>query len=255
LSRFIPESPRFLLHEGKVEQARRTLTKFNIELVPALEPQSDISGHVTEFKELFRKPFQALTLTVCLYGLAWGLVNWGFITWLPTELRDYLHMDGHIANALLAKSALFAVPACVVVAWLYGFWSSRKTMILFALGTAATLASFSSIKVNTSPNYVCALTVLLLISLSGMIAMLSPYSAELYPTKLRATGTGIAGSSSKAGGIIGPSMVAYILGAFPGLTIPALLLTAPLLLSAGALWFKGRETSGKRLEDLQIPTP
>jgi putative MFS transporter len=35
LNRFIPESPRFLLHEGRVEEAQRNLAPFNIQLVPS----------------------------------------------------------------------------------------------------------------------------------------------------------------------------------------------------------------------------
>lgn len=252
LSRFIPESPRFLLHEGRVEEAKHNLAKFGIKLVPTLgEAQPSVASHATEFKQLFRRPYVVLTLTVCFYGVAWGLVNWGFLTWLPSILRDFLHMDGKIANRLLAKSALFAAPGCVLVAWLYGFWSSKRTMILFAVGTAAVLAGFAAFKPGASPALFSLMTVLLLIGLSGMIAMLSPYSVELYPTKLRASGGGVTASSSKVGGVVGPSAVALIMTAFPGLAIPALVLAAPLLLAAGVLWMNGKETSGKRLEELQ----
>jgi putative MFS transporter len=252
LSRFIPESPRFLLHEGKVDQARRTLAKFEIELVriPANQPREPVD-HATSFKVLFRRPYALMTCTVCLYGIAWGLVNWGFLTWLPTVLRDYLHLDGHIANRLLAKSALFSIPGCVLVAWLYGFWSSKKTMVIFALGTAAVLVAYATITPSSSMQHFSLLTILLLTGLSGMIAMLSPYSAELYPTKLRATGTGVTASSSKAGGVVGPKAVAFILVTFPGLAVPSLLLAGPLVLAAVALWLVGQETSGKRLEDIQ----
>jgi putative MFS transporter len=86
-----------------------------------------------------------------------------------------------------------------------------------------------------------------------MISMLPPYSVELYPTKLRATGGGLVASSSKAGGIVGPSAVAIVLAAFPGLTVPALLLAAPMLVAAGILWLNGKETSGRRLEEIHEP--
>ena len=250
--RMIPESPRFLLHDGKVEEARRTLAKFNIELVPVpAGAQRDTADHSTRFAELFRKPYLALTATVCLFGMAWGLVNWGFLTWLPTILHDYLHLNSQTANRLLAKSALFAVPGAVLVAWLYGFWSSKKTMVLFALITAAVLCIYATLKPTDTSGLFSLLTVFLLIGLSGMIAMLSPYSAELYPTKLRATGTGVTASSSKLGGVVGPSAVACVLSAFPGLMIPAVSLAIPLVIAAIALWATGRETSGKRLEEIQ----
>jgi len=252
LSRFIPESPRFLLHAGKIGEARRTLAKFGIELVP-VPPGSarETPSQATDFNELFRRPYVVLTCTVCLFGLAWGLVNWGFLTWLPTMLRDYLHLQGQFANRLLARSALFAVPGCALVAWLYGFWSSKKTMVLFAVLTAAVLSAFATFQPGGSPALLSLLIVLLLVGLSGMIAMLSPYSAELYPTQLRATGAGVTASSSKVGGVVGPSAVACILSAFPGLAIPALSLALPLLVAAAALWRNGRETSGKRLEEIQ----
>jgi MFS transporter, putative metabolite:H+ symporter len=251
LSRFIPESPRFLLHEGRADEAKQNLARFGIELVPASNDAPPTVNHANEFKQLFRQPYAVLTLTVCFYGVAWGLVNWGFLTWLPSILRDYLHMDGKLAYQLLARSALFAVPGCLLVAWLYGFWSSKRTMILFAVGTAAVLAGFAVFKPGVNPALLSLMTVLLLIGLSGMIAMLSPYSVELYPTKLRASGGGVTASSSKVGGVVGPSAVALIMTAFPGLAIPALLLAAPLLLAAGVLWLNGKETSGKRLEELQ----
>jgi len=252
LSRFIPESPRFLLHEGRVAEAHHNLARFGIELIPAsgAEPR-DVANHAVDFKQLFRKPYLALTLTVCFYGVAWGLVNWGFLTWLPSILRDFLHMDGKIAYQLLAKSALFAAPGSVLVAWLYGFWSSKRTMVLFAVATAAVLGGFAMFKPGCSQALFGALTALLLIGLGGMIAMLLPYSAELYPTKLRATGGGVTASSSKVGGVVGPSAVAFIMAAFPGLAIPVVSLASPLLLAAVALWMNGKETSGRRLEELQ----
>lgn len=86
--------------------------------------------------------------------------------------------------------------------------------------------------------------------------MLPPYGVELYPTKFRATGGGLTAGSTKFGGVIGPPIVGVILTAFPGFMVPALAFAAPLLLAAIALWFNGRETSGRTLEEIhQVPVP
>jgi putative MFS transporter len=141
---------------------------------------------------------------------------------------------------------------------LYGFWSSKRTLVLFAVGTCAVLAGFSTIKGGADFNQsrFSVLTVMLLVGLSGMISMLPPYSVELYPTKLRATGGGLTASSSKFGGVIGPSIVGVILMAFPGFVVPALAFATPLLLAAITLWLNGRETSGRTLEEIhQVPVP
>jgi putative MFS transporter len=251
LSRFIPESPRFLLHMGRILEAEKTLAKFNIKLVrTAVTDQGEVVKH--SIQQLFRKPYAATTLAVCIYGVAWGLVNWGFVLMLPTIMHDHLQLDAKIASRLLAKSALIAVPGCLVVSWLYGFWSSKRTLILFALATSAVLAGFSTIKGGVDYNEVffTVMTVMLLVGVSGMISMLPPYSVELYPTKLRATGGGLTASSSKLGGVVGPWVIAIILGTFPGFMVPALGVAVPLLIAAVALWMTGKETSGRRLEEI-----
>ena len=106
---------------------------------------------------------------------------------------------------MLFVSALIAAPATVVVAYLYGRWSSKKSMILYALLTAAATIGFAIVNPGASgeqSSYLTPLTVLLLVGSGGVIAMLSPYTAEVYPTQVRGTGSGFAAGTSagKSGG-------------------------------------------------------
>lgn len=261
LNRWIPESPRFLLDRGQVEQARRVMARYGVALereepgtTPALgEPD----GHraATPFggmSRLFRKPLLPKTMTVLLYGLGWGIVNWGFITFLPTFLQDAGFAAGS-ASGLLFLSSVIAIPGTVLVAWLYGLWSSKKSMILYAVATAASLLGFALLdptSQDVNHGMLIGLVVLLLVASGGVISMLSPYTAEVYPTHLRGTGSGLAAGSSKLGGMFGPPVVAALLTATTGLVVPAIVVATPIMLSALVLALNGVETRGRRLEDI-----
>ena len=261
LNRWIPESPRFLLERGRVADAKKVMARYGVilekdaEAKPettsassALPPKSQYAG----LGRLFRAPYRSHTMTVGLYGLGWGLVNWGFLTFLPTILEDQ-GIETSAASALLFWSALIAVPGTVLVAYLYGLWSSKKSMVLYAALTSLTLVGFAVVGPSSaSGNQVVlgALVILLLISSGGVISMLSPYTAEVYPTELRGTGSGLAAGSSKLGGILGPPLAAGLLAIAPGFAAPALVMAAPMALAAVVLGTKGVETRGRRLEEI-----
>lgn len=268
LNRWIPESPRFLLAQGRVHQAAQVMERFGVVVDSDDADQRRTAGAVentplavtprpaSALRQLFRPPYRTHTLTVGLYGLAWGLVNWGFITFLPTILED---SGAEVANAsrLLFLSALIAIPGTVVVACLYGRWSSKKSMTLYAGGTAAALvglAASSPVPGGPSEALLSPLVVLLLLSSGGMIAMLSPYTAEVYPTVVRGTSSGLAAGASKVGGIFGPPLVAGLLVLSPGFTAVALAAAAPMAVAAAAIACKGVETLGRPLEDSAAPT-
>jgi putative MFS transporter len=92
-------------------------------------------------------------------------------------------------------------------------------------------------------------TALLLVSSSGVIAMLIPYAAEIYPVHLRGTGSGVIAASSKFGGILGAAF--GVMGVFGHFTVSALLIAVPMAAAAVLLVRSGIETRGRGLEDIQ----
>ena len=144
-----------------------------------------------------------------------------------------------------------ALPGIGIVIWLYHRWSSIKALILFIALTTATLLLFvvlSVAKVQSTAAMVTA-TALLLVSSSGVIAMLIPYAAEIYPVHLRGTGSGVIAASSKFGGILGAGF--GVLGVFGHFATSALLIALPMAVAAGLLARSGVETRGRRLEEIQ----
>src|SRR3546814_60329 len=215
LNRYIPESPRFLSNAGLESQARAVLRKFSgsastIEHddpehpgAPALDDPHVVKG----MRALLRGRHASITWGLVVCGVAWGLVNFGFVLWLPVNLVQF-GVDAEGVNRVLAQSALLALPGIAVVVWMYHRWSSVRTLVLFIALTTLSLLAFFAIGVAglRSEAATIAATVALLVSVSGVIATMIPYAAEIYPVQLRGTGSGVIAASSKFGGILGAAV-------------------------------------------------
>ncbi|WP_337840944.1 MFS transporter [Rheinheimera sp.] len=251
LNRYMPESPRYLASQGLELQARAVLARFGSDgqghshVVAEVQADSKKAG----FQDLWQGPYAGLSIGLVLAGVAWGLVNFGFLLWLPVNLGE-LGLAKE-ASAIIAKSAMMAVPAVFVVIWLYHSWSSIKTLLLFLLLTAFSLMAFVAFDFWQlyQPTALSVAIALLLVSASGVIAMLIPYAAEIYPVELRGAGSGLIAASSKFGGILGAGV--GVLGWFEQLGYSALAIAIALVWAALELKRHGIETRGKSLEQLQ----
>jgi putative MFS transporter len=258
LNRWIPESPRFLSNAGLEREARAVLRKFSgthAAVEPDIEthdakPVVDEQHPVAGMRQLLRGRHAGITWGLVVCGVAWGLVNFGFLLWLPTNLVE-LGVDAKGTSRLLAWSAVYALPGIAVVIWLYHRWSSIRSLVLFIGLTALSLLAFFAMDVAglRSAAATLAATVALLVSVSGVIAMLIPYAAEIYPVHLRGTGSGVIAAASKFGGILGAGL--GVLGFFEHFLLSAALIAVPMAVSGAMLLRSGIETRGYGLEDIQ----
>jgi putative MFS transporter len=253
LNRWMPESPRFLLASGRDAEARAVMQRFGAVVVESPESERDVDVEVeskvkSRWSQLASTEYLGLTAVVGILALGSGLVLFGFNLWIPSNLRRLGYTD---ADAILRNSAMMGFPLTFVVAWMYGFWSSKKTIIAISSLTAAALFGFvaagDAIVQNRTLLY--ALLVVPIWGISSVVAVLSVYSAEIYPTRIRSRGTGFAAGASKAGGVAIISLV--VLGiAAPSIATVALIGAIPMTLAVVLVAMFGVETRQRRLEEI-----
>ena len=258
LNRWIPESPRFLSNAGLENEARALLERFSgthttaiqRDLEQPLGTVIDEQHVIVGMRQLLQGRHAGITWGLVICGTAWGLVNFGFLLWLPINLV-HLGIAPQGTSALLARSAVLSLPGIGLVVWLYHRWSSIHSLVLFIALTSISLLAFFAMGVlhlQSAPATMVA-SVALLVSVSGVIAMLIPYAVEIYPVHLRGTGSGLIAASSKFGGILGAGL--GVLGFFEHFVLSAVLIALIMAVSGCILLRSGIETRGYRLEDIQ----
>lgn len=164
-------------------------------VAPVRRPNADAGPADLAIEDVGAAGWSLRTITAALavYALGWGITNFGFLTWLPIDLAGSGRSVTDVSG-ILTHAALFSLPGAVAVSWTYGCWSSKATMVAVGALTAATLVAFAAAGADLARHTVVlsALLVCLLVSLWGVISVLAPYSAEIYPTRLRARGAGLA---------------------------------------------------------------
>jgi len=248
LNRWMPESPRFLLRHGREREARIVMARYGAAIVESETAPPSAARPTDAWSELVSPRLRSSTGVIGCLAISSGLVLFGFNLWIPTNLR----MLGFAQpDALLRNAALMGFPLTFVVAWMYGFWSSKKTIVVLTSLTAAALFGFA-----LAPDFVVrhrSLLYLLLTvpiwGISSVVAVLSVYSAEIYPTGVRSRGTGYAAGASKAGGVAIIASTAAGLAA-PSIANIALVGAVSMTLSAVLTFACAIETRKLRLEDI-----
>lgn len=251
LNRWIPESPRFLLQHGRDAEAMAVMKRYGAVVVHVDESELDVEEHVHgRYLQLFLRPFTGLTLVVFTLALGIGMVQFGFQQWIPSNLQKLGYNEVNAAK-ILRDSALIGFPLNFPIALLYGFWSSKKTIIAMAVLSAGALVGFVAAGEAVAHNSLL-LHVLLIVPIWGISSLTSvtaAYASEIYPTRIRARGTGLTAAGTKLGGVMILAAVAAAVAA-PSISMTALLGAAPLATAVVLMLVFGVETRRKGLEQI-----
>ncbi len=248
LSPLLPESAHFLQQMGRGQEARAMYARFGVILN---EPIAIWTGGLESARAPLPpidRQFMGVTAALTLAALAWGLVNFGLLVWLPSALVAEGRSVG-ASSALIAKSTLIAAPTILISTWLYSKWSTKWSLVtMIALSALGLLClGLREIGVAAFGNPLLPLSLLILGS-CGVISILLPYTAENYPLRIRGRATGWVAGCSKLGGLLAQGL--NVAGVVPAFGPAVLIIAVPAAVSILLLIKFGGETRGLDLRQL-----
>jgi putative MFS transporter len=259
---WVPESPRWLASMGRAEEARKSLA-WALERDPESIPLSALTFTAQEkprFRDLFRYPRSLVVSWLGNLGAQTGV--YGINLWVPTLLVLVLKTTPQHASFMMIFIATGGFCGRVAFSWLSDAIGRRASGALVGFG-AAIMVSLAGIFHNAFLGGISMFWLLLIIAHffgDGGFAIVGPYSAEVWPSHLRATGMGSAYGFGGLGKILGPLGLAMIVGSSnvvkPEVSVaaltPAFLYLAAWYLMAGIVYgFFGIETRGRSFEAIE----
>ncbi|MFP7171796.1 MFS transporter [Terribacillus sp. 7520-G] len=194
-------------------------------------------------RQLLAKGFAKRSIMLWIVWFCIMLSYYGMFLWLPSVMVakgfDMVRSFEYVLIMTLAQ-----LPGYFSAAWLIEKVGRKPILIIYLIGTA-----ISAVLFGNAESAAMLLTAGMLLSFFnlGAYGILYAYTPEQYPTAIRATGSGIAATAGRIGGILGPLLIGYR-GTF-GLSVSTvfLLFCVTVLIAVAAVWVLGEETKGKTL--------
>jgi putative MFS transporter len=253
--RRLSESPRWLMSKGRFGEAELVISEIereatrsgNVLQTPEVAPVALRPTGSNSWAGLFEGIYLGRTFVVWGLAVFTYFVSYGFNTWLPTIYRTFYHLS--VSTALLYGLltnviGLLGAFLCAMVVDRLG----RKISYIagFVLASLPLLALWRLGASSAKQVFFLSSASFLFISANSMLFYL--YTPEVYPTRMRGLGTGVASCWVRIASAAGPSIVGLTLG---GAGVPGVFRLFGVLSVVGAMVALGAtETTNRRLEEV-----
>ncbi len=259
---FLPESPRWALARGHVELGRRSLMWA---LGPNTDIESIVRAHSTHkqrpgWREVFRHARPLVVGSLINFGAVTGY--YGITLWAPTLLALMLGLSAAEAARIMVGMSLAGLLSRLTTGWLSDRIGRRRCGAFAAFGAALFLLIAGLVGHGdlASPNLFWLPFGLAFVLADSSFAIMGMYTSEIWPSRLRGSGSGVCYMAGSIGKIIGPLGLALMIGSSnmlqPKATVSAIVsafcyLGAMFVIAGLTYAFLARETKGKTLEELE----
>jgi MFS transporter, putative metabolite:H+ symporter len=258
----VRESPRWLIQQGRDEEARANVAWYR-EMDPAdvVLPSREAGQAVQKasYGEVWRNHRRVLLIATigsfCFITASASVQAWG--PTLLTQLLDISPAQAAQMFVLVSAASLVGRLASSRLADVFG----RRPIMMFCGVIGAAFVTVSAL----SGDVLVAGTALFYLGVvgaflfgDGSFGVINTYSAEMFPSHIRATGLGLSYGLGNLGKVFGPALLALVSGSSNLVTpeatrdavTPAFLIMAGLLLVAVVCYSRAPETKDQSLEQL-----
>lgn len=218
MQRLLPESPRWLAARGRDSEAEAALARIERETEKATRkplPPVQIAIATEErratWSDLFGPIYLRRTLVVWTIWFGAYLITYGLTVWLPTIYRTVFHLSLEQSLQYGLITQVVGLLGTLTCALTIDYFGRRPWFAIAFVGAAAALLALGFLGADT-PVRVLALvsTAFFFSSVVSIGAYL--YTPELYPTRARAMGVGVATAWLRLASMIGPTVVGMMIG-------------------------------------------